>query len=132
MVAPRRHPSIPRMPVPRDTGRIAEGLACSALEGQGWTIVNRNFRDGPREIDIIARRGDTVAFVEVKARRDDRHHHPLDAIGHTKRRDLARAARQWIRRYGAPGDIYRFDALTVLRPLSAAPRIEHVPDAWRL
>ena len=120
------------MRIPHHTGRVAEDLACQALAGGGWTILHRNFRDGPREIDIIARRGDTVAFVEVKARSDDRHHHPLDAIGHAKRRDLARAARQWIRRHGRPRDIYRFDAVTVLAPLSEHPRIDHVPDAWRL
>lgn len=132
MEAPRLPHILRSMPIPHHTGRVAEDLACQALLAEGWTILHRNFRDGPREIDIIARRGDTVAFIEVKARRDDRHHHPLDAIGHTKRRDLARAARGWIRRYGAAGDVYRFDALTVLQPLSARPRIDHVPDAWRL
>lgn len=117
---------------PFRTGRICEQLARDSLERAGWTILRQNFRDGPREIDLIARRGDLVAFVEVKGRQTAGHHHPLEAIGPYKRRDLARAAKAWIRSYGRAGDAYRFDAIAVLQPHSATPRIEHMEDAWRL
>jgi putative endonuclease len=117
---------------PHATGRVAEDLAAARLASQGWTVIGRNFRDGPREIDLIARRDGVVAFIEVKARRSALHHHPLDAIGHLKRRDLARAARRWIRAFGHPADTYRFDAIAVLGPRSHAPRIDHIEDAWRL
>ena len=114
------------------TGRLCEELAAEHLARAGWSILRRNFRDGPREIDIVARRPGVVAFVEVKGRTSASHHHPLDAIGPYKRRDLARAAKAWIRNHGRPGDAYRFDAVTVLRPHSRHPRIDHVEDAWRL
>jgi putative endonuclease len=47
-------------------GREGEEAACRYLEGQGYEVVARNFRAGPGEIDIIASRGDNLAFVEVK------------------------------------------------------------------
>lgn len=114
------------------TGRIAEELAARRLSEDGWTLLDRNYRDGPREIDLIARRGDVVAFIEVKARRSAGHHHPLEAIGHAKRRDLARAARRWIRVHGRASESYRFDAIAVLNPHAAQPAYEHIEDAWRL
>lgn len=117
---------------PHRTGRLAEDLAERRLRRDGWTILARNFRDGPREIDLIARRSGIVAFIEVKARAHAGHHHPLDAIGPAKRRDLARAARRWIRTHGWPGECYRFDAIAVLDPQSASPCIDHLEDAWRL
>ena len=48
-------------------GRAAEEVACLWLEAEGWTIVARNWRRGPGELDIIAARADELAFVEVKA-----------------------------------------------------------------
>jgi putative endonuclease len=117
---------------PHDTGRYCEDLAADRLVSDGWIVLDRNFRDGPREIDLIARRRGTVIFVEVKGRADARHHHPLQSIGPAKRRDLARAARRWIRAYGRPGECYRFDAMSVIGPQTAHPLIEHVEDAWWL
>ena len=115
-----------------DLGRRCEDLAVAALVRAGWQVLHRNFRDGPREIDLVIRRNDTIAFVEVKGRRSRDHHHPLEAIGPLKRRDLARAARQWIAVHGQPGESYRFDAVSVLWPDSQIPAVEHVEDAWRL
>jgi putative endonuclease len=112
-----------------DFGRRCEDLAAAHLEARGWRILERNARDGPREVDIIAERDGTIAFIEVKGRARADRGHPLEAIGHAKRRDLARAARAWIARHGHRTGAYRFDAVSV----TLAPRrIEHRPDAWRL
>lgn len=113
-------------------GRRCEDAAADALARHGWTIIQRNFRDGPREIDLIARRERTVAFVEVKGLTSARHHHPLEAVGYRKRRDLARAARAWIAQYGRPGEAYRFDAVAVTLEAPDVLLVEHVEDAWRL
>ncbi|NIR44822.1 MAG: YraN family protein [Gemmatimonadetes bacterium] len=117
---------------PHRLGALGERLAARHLERLGYTILARNFRFGHREIDLIARRGDTVAFVEVKTRAGDGFGHPLAAITALKRREVERVARHWLRSHGGRGCRYRFDALAVTVRPGRPPQIEHVPNAWRL
>jgi putative endonuclease len=81
---------------------------------------------------VIARRGDLVAFVEVKTRSGTGYGHPLEAITWKKRREIQQVAAAWIDRNGRPGDVYRFDAIAVLVLAGRAPQIDHVEDAWRM
>jgi putative endonuclease len=123
-------------------GAHAERLAAAHLERNGWTILHRNWRFGRREIDLVARRASTVAFVEVKARTHVRHGHPLESIDWRKRRDLWIAASGWIERYGRRDDEYRFDAVHVVPPQSfrrgrtdctAGPAdVRHTENAWSM
>jgi putative endonuclease len=113
-------------------GATGEELAARHLERAGWRVLARNFRFGHKEIDLIVRRGRTVAFVEVKTRTRLRWGHPLEAIDARKRAEIERVARVWLARYGRPGDEFRFDAIAVLRDGSGALTVEHVEDAWRL
>lgn len=112
-------------------GQVCEQLAADRLCRLGWRVLDRNYRFGHKEIDLVIRRGDTVAFVEVKARSGSRFGHPLEAIGPAKRREIERVARSWIGRFGQPGDRYRFDAVAVTVDRAGEPRFDHVPDAWR-
>jgi putative endonuclease len=113
-------------------GRIAERLAARSLEGHGWTILDRNFRCGHKEIDLVARRGDTVAFIEVKARASRTFGHPLDAITAHKRREITTVARAWIARHGSAEYSYRFDAIWIIGKPGARIQLDHVPGAWRI
>ena len=115
-----------------DFGRVAEQLAADSLERHGWTILDRNFRSGHKEIDLVARRGDTVAFVEVKARKSRSFGHPLDAITAHKRREITAVARAWIARHGCDGMSYRFDAIWVIASPDGRTEMDHVPGAWRI
>ena len=125
-----------------DFGARAERLAAAHLERNGWTILERNWRFGRRELDLIARRGCTIAFVEVKARASVRHGHPLESIDWRKRRDLAIAASGWIERYGRASWEYRFDAVHVIAPhavprgrtdcVETAPDVHHTENAWSM
>ena len=119
------------MGAPHDLGVLGERLAARHLESSGYAVIERNFRFGHREIDLIVRRGETVAFVEVKTRKGRGYGHPLEAITALKRREVERVARHWLRRRRRAGIVYRFDAVAVIfggdRPL-----IEHVTNAWRL
>jgi putative endonuclease len=112
-------------------GRNGEAVAAAYLEGEGWTILARNFRLGHKEIDLIARKRDTIAFVEVKSRSGTSFGHPLDAITRAKRREIRAVAAAWIVRHGEPGLHYRFDAISVFCEAHAS-RLEHLQDAWRL
>src|SRR5690606_10475946 len=101
--------------------------------GAGWTILHRNWRWRRKEVDIVARLGDIVAFIEVRSRADTAHGHPLETIRHRKQRDLEAAGHAWIRRHGSPTDNYRFDAISLIAPQGDVARavVEHTPDAWR-
>ncbi|MBI4546305.1 MAG: YraN family protein [Gemmatimonadetes bacterium] len=113
-------------------GRRGEALAASELRRRGWRILARNFRLGHKEIDLVVRRGEVVAFVEVKTRAGLGYGHPLAAITRAKRQEIERVARAWVARHGRPGDMYRFDAVAVLLLPGGSCVIEHCEDAWRL
>lgn len=114
-----------------ELGRRGERLAASYLQHRGWRIVERNWRFHHKEIDLVARRGRVVAFVEVKTRGAGALGHPLETITAAKRRDLAIAARGWITLRGGPGESYRFDAVAVVQDRRGT-RVEHLEDAWQL
>jgi putative endonuclease len=113
-------------------GDRGESLAARYLEQRGWTILVRNFRVGRKEIDLVARRCEVVAFVEVKTRAGKGYGHPLEAITWRKRREIQQVAAAWISRYGRPDDVYRFDAMAVMLPSGGLLEVEHVEDAWRM
>lgn len=123
-----------------DLGRRGEALAADHLRSRGWTILDRNWRDGPRELDLVAFRPGFLAFVEVKTRSESPWSHPLESITRAKRREVERAARAWLARAagrgltppadGAP-PVIRFDAVVVQVAPDGTPAIQHVPDAWR-
>jgi putative endonuclease len=115
-----------------ELGRHGEALVATMLERRGWQIIHRNFRVGHREIDLIVRRAQTVAFVEVKTRTGSAFGDPLEAVHALKRREIEKVARAWIARYGGKADQFRFDAAAVLWPRNAPPRVRYVRDAWRL
>jgi putative endonuclease len=110
-------------------GQIGERIAARWLERDGWRILERRFRNGHRDIDLVAARDGTVAFVEVKARRDGRFGGPIEAVNWRKRIELSRSARVWIDRHGQPGEAYRFDVVGVI-VAGARVRVRHVADAF--
>src|SRR2546428_13654706 len=107
-------------------GLAGEQQAIQYLLSRGWHIVAHRFRVGHTEIDLIVQQGSLVAFVEVKARRGDAFGSPLEAVTGAKRRELGKAGRVWVDRYGRPADIHRFDFI----PL-ADGKLEHLADAVR-
>ena len=130
-------PDPPSRPSParghnKPLGDRGERLAAGYLADRGWVIVHRNYRIGHREIDLVARRDEVVAFVEVKTRGGLGYGHPLEAITRKKRREIQQVAAAWIEAHGTPTDVYRFDAVAILLPVGGPPVIEHVEDAWRL
>jgi putative endonuclease len=86
---------------------------------------------GRHDLDLIVRRGDLVAFVEVKARRSDRCGSGEEAVGPRKRRTLERVAWSWILRSGRSGDQYRFDVVVLSGDGPGAQTLRHIEDAWR-
>ena len=103
----------------RDIDRVQAVLAA-----KGLTVLERNFRARAGEIDLIVRDGDTVAFVEVRARASASFGGAAASVTAAKRRRLERAARLWISARGWEGPC-RFDVVAV-----DGGRLEHIPGAF--
>lgn len=96
-------------------GRRGEELAAAFFAARGYQIVARNVRADRVELDLIVRRGDLLAFVEVKTRRGARHGEAAEAVDPRKQRRLRRGARAWLasRPREAQGvRRHRFDVVT--------------------
>ena len=115
-------------------GRAAEEAAARYLTQGGWRLLGRNVRIGRGELDIVARRGPVLAFVEVKARRTSTCGAPEDAVGALKRRQVARLAELWLaaRPWAMKGvDEVRFDIIAV-DSVAFPSTIRHLPAAFTL
>lgn len=107
-------------------GRLAEALSVWRLRLGGWRIVATNHKTPVGEIDIIARRGSVLAFVEVKARPTVEE--AAEAIAAPQRRRIERAAEAFLAREPRFAALdARFDVMLVL-PWRLP---QHLPDAWR-
>lgn len=106
-------------------GRGAETLACWYLRLHGWRILARRARVRGGEVDIIARRGRTLAFVEVKARATEEA--AGFALDEWRLRRVVVAAQRLTPRYIREGDDVRIDALFVVP--GHWPR--HLPNIWQ-
>lgn len=115
-----------------ELGRAGEALAARWLQARGWRVLARNYRLRHAEIDLVIRRGRTVAFVEVKTRSGTGFGHPLESVHRAKRGEIRRVALHWIQLHGREGDHYRFDAVAIHWTPGEEPALEHVPEAWRL
>jgi putative endonuclease len=112
-------------------GELGERIAERWLRLRGWRVVQRRFRSGHRDIDLVVEQAGVVAFVEVKARQGDRFGDPVEAVNWRKQRELGRSARVWIDRHGRKDEAYRFDVVGVLVS-GERVRIRHVANAFSL
>jgi putative endonuclease len=111
-------------------GEFGERVAERWLRHKGWRVLQRRFRNGHRDIDLVAERDGTVAFVEVKARRGSDFGDPVEAVHWRKQRELWRSASIWIERHGRPDESYRFDVIGVL-VRGERILVRHVENAFR-
>lgn len=110
-------------------GVRAEEQAAKYLKKKGYRILERNYRTRTAEVDIIALDGDTVVFVEVKARASDLFGTPMEAVGVKKRAKIAQAAIHYLATKGkdrreAPA---RFDVIAI-----GPEGLEHLPAAFEI
>lgn len=113
----------------RATGDLGERLAARFLEAAGHEILDRNWRAGRAELDLVTRIGDVVAFVEVKTRRDGVQA-AAEGLSPAQRRRLRRASEAWIHSHPGIGAEFRFDVVAVELDGRGVPSIEHIPDAF--
>src|SRR6266542_890302 len=94
-------------------GKTGEDLACEELERRGYAIVARRYRRRGGELDIIARDGETLVFVEVKSRHDHAFGNGADAVGWLKQRRMVRLALDYMARSHLTNCPCRFDVVSI-------------------
>jgi len=124
---------------PDDAERPSAGLwgesqAERALRQKGYSILGRRVRVGRRdELDLVARDGEVLVFVEVKTRKAETFGRPATAVNHAKRHYLSRAAVRYLKQLRQPPDAFRFDVVEVIGTADApAPLIRHIENAFPL
>ena len=110
-----------------ELGRWGEDLAIDYLERKGYMILERDWKSGHRDIDIIARTEDEVVFVEVKTRRTSKFGAPYEAVDYHKLRNLQAAINHYIR-YKRIDLNVRFDIISVVLHNTTEPEIQHIED----
>ena len=114
-------------------GERGERIAEDFLKSKGWTILDRRFRSGHRDIDLVVARKEGTArlivFVEVKTRVRESFGGPLGAVHWRTQRDIAHAARDWMSSYREPGDSFRFDVVGIIYGVGS-PEVCHIENAF--
>jgi putative endonuclease len=111
-------------------GKAGEEAAVQYLQQHGYRILERNYRCRFGEIDLIARDGRTLAFVEVKTRRSQRYGPAAAAVTLEKQRHLIKASQLYLIQKKKANEFCRFDVVTVAMD-AQQPRIELIKDAFQ-
>lgn len=111
----------------RKTGSEKEELACEYLKEQGCFIIQKNYRVRQGEIDIVARDGNQIVFVEVKYRSKNSCGNPIEAVGLSKQRQISRVALFYLyqNKISTDNTPIRFDVIGIM-----GDRIEHIKNAF--
>ena len=111
-----------------DLGKLGEEIAVQSLEGKDYEILERNWRNIHKEIDIIAKDGKFLVIVEVKTRKSDEYGEPDLAVTKRKQRMLIAAANAYIFRNKLDMET-RFDIISIFFR-EGEPVIDHIEDAF--
>lgn len=116
------------MALHNDLGRWGEEQAANFLQQKGYTILERDWHSGHRDIDIIAMDGETVVFAEVKTRRNRMFGEPEEAVDYQKLHNLRAAINHYVK-YRRLWQEVRLDVVTVVgTPDGETPEITHLQD----
>jgi putative endonuclease len=109
----------------RQTGRNYEQLAAQFYLDQGFSILAQNWQASHKEIDIVVRKENLIAFVEVKAAESDEFGHPIQKMTRAKRKNLTQAATLYLATFRIADCDIRFDVVTFYKG-----EMEHFPAAF--
>lgn len=112
----------------KELGKRGEEMAVQYLEDKGYTILDRNYRKGHLEIDIIATDEEDLVIVEVKTRSSDTFMRPEEAVDHKKRVSLMRLANYYVKTHRRIEDV-RFDIISIVAN-DQETTIEHIRNAF--
>lgn len=109
-------------------GEEGERAACEYLLCRGYAIRDVNWRSGKLELDIVAQKGTSLVFIEVKTRQNNQYGFPEEAVTPVKIRRIVYAAEAYIRMYNLSLDV-RFDVMSLIRHPDGY-EIEQIEDAF--
>jgi putative endonuclease len=112
-------------------GKRGEELAVRHLEDAGYRIIERNYRCLLGEIDVVARDGESLVFVEVKSRRGEGFGDPQEAVGPRKQKKISRIAQYYLKEKRLRDVRARFDVVAV-RIMPGGSRIKVIQNAFEL
>lgn len=118
-----------------DAGRWGENKASEMLAEKGFKVMGNRVRvDARSEIDVLARDGEVLVFVEVKTRGSEDFGRPMDAVDRRKRQVLSRAAVRYLRKKGNPAVKIRFDVVEVVGDAGTGvvDKVRHIENAFQL
>ena len=111
-------------------GSLGESLARTTLEQRGYAIIATRYRTRAGEIDIVARDGGCLVFVEVKARHHIDRGTPAEAVTPRKQRRIVAMARDFLARYQSDATSCRFDVVAILVSDGGPPVIDVIRNAF--
>ncbi len=113
-------------------GATGETLAAKHLADHGYTVLHRNYRSKLGEIDIIARQGNTLVFVEVKTRRTNTFGSPAAAVTVRKQQQISRVAQEYLAKEKLFDIDARFDVVSIFSPDRGNVHVEVITNAFDL
>ena len=111
-------------------GSRGETLAVATLERAGYAVIATGYRTAAGEIDVVARDGPCLVFVEVKTRRTKERGTPAEAVTRQKQRRIIAMARDFLARHPSDATSCRFDVIAILLPHEGPPVIDHIRNAF--
>ena len=112
-------------------GTIGEELAFHFLSAKGYKILLRNYESPLGEIDLIAKHRGHLVFIEVKTRSSDEMGSPAESVTFRKRKQIAKSAQYYLKRYGIHSVPCRFDVVSVLMLRDKEPALEVIEGAFQ-
>jgi putative endonuclease len=128
--APQKERSVESRQEAKEFGVTGEQMAARYLEEQGYVILDRNYRRGHKEVDIIALDHGELAVVEVKTRTSEGVFAAEQAVDHRKRQNIIRVANNYMRRYHRTEPL-RFDIIAIVGS-GATAEIRHTKNAFNV
>ncbi|MBE7048565.1 MAG: YraN family protein [Ruminococcaceae bacterium] len=114
-------------------GQLGEKAACRYLKKQGYKILTKNYQRAVGkiigELDIVAQKGDTVAFVEVKTRNSEAFGLPCEFVTKNKQQKIIKTAYTYISEFSLQAN-YSFDVIEVLHSGASIQEVRHIPNAF--
>jgi putative endonuclease len=112
----------------RSLGNAGEDAVAAWYEAAGYHVVDRNWRCRDGELDVVAAKGDTLVFCEVKTRASTRFGAPVEAVTATKQRRLRKLAARWLAEHKTRRRTLRFDVASVTRATDGQLTVEVLED----